>query len=120
MISYQNCIFYSFHSEYRFGEELKDPDVEPIRKQKSKWKDTLDVRCGKGKRWDPPEVTGCVDPRGCSFPPLSTFQIYAEYDGGGTSVKNDRRREFNLKEEGKIEEIEVGTTFWYICQDGKS
>ena len=65
------------------------------------------------------DVQGCVDPRGCSFPPLSTAQIYGEYDGGGTDIYNDRRREFNLRAENKIMEIEVGTTFWYMCNDRK-
>ena len=79
----------------------------------------MEVKCGYGKKWEPAEVEGCVDPRGCSFPPLSTKEIYGEYDGGGTSVRSDRRREYNLREEEKIEEIEVGTTFWYMCSDRK-
>lgn len=121
MKTFSSCYyFFAYLLEYRFGEPLLDPDIEPIKKQKSRWKDTLEVKCGYGKKWEPPEVEGCVDPRGCTFPPLSTISIYAEYDGGGTSVRNDRSREFNLKEEGKIEEIEVGTDFWYQCNDGYS
>ena len=117
--------------EYRFGKPLKDPDIEPIKKQKSRWKDTLEVKCGYGKKWvvvgcescaeecGGCDVQGCVDPRGCTFPPLSTATIYGEYDGGGTSIANDRRREYNLMLQKKIEEIEVGTTFWYVCSDRK-
>ena len=124
-------ILYLYFKEYRFGKPLKDPDDEPIKKQKSKWKDTLEVKCGYGKKWvvvgcetcDPScggcEVDGCVDPRGCTFPPLSSANVYGEYDGGGTSISSDRRREFNLRAEKKIEEIEVGTTFWYMCNDRK-
>ena len=118
--------------EYRFGKPLKDPEVEPIKKQKSKWKDTLEVKCGYGKKWvvvgcetceaecGGCEVQGCVDPRGCErTPPESTAEVYGEWDGGNTPIYNDRRREFNLMAEGKITEIEVGTTFWYMCNDRK-
>ena len=114
-----HSLFVTYFIEYRFGEPLVDPDIEPIKKQKSRWKSTLDVKCGYGKKWEPPHVEGCVDPRGCTFPPSSNQHVYAEYDGGGTSVMADRRREFNLRAEGKIEEIEVGTQFWYMCNDGK-
>ena len=112
-------LLFTYFIEYRFGELLVDPDIEPIRKQKGRWKDTLEVKCGYGKKWEPSEVKGCVDPRGCDFPPGSSSQVYAEYDGGGTTVSADRRREFNLRAEGKIEEIEVGTQFWYMCHDGE-
>merc|ERR1719322_2110608 len=63
------------------------------------------------------DVEGCVDPRGCTEPPKSTDKIYGEYDGGGSPVPSDRRREYNLFQEKKIEEFEVGTTFWYMCSD---
>ena len=91
----------------------------------------MDVKCGYGKKWvvigcetcdescGGCEVDGCVDPRGCSEPPKSTVQIYGEYDGGGSPVPSDRRREYNLFQEKKIEEFEVGTTFWYMCSDRK-
>ena len=117
--------------EYRFGKPLKDPEEEPIRKQKSKWRDTLDVKCGYGKKWvvvgcescdescGGCDVEGCVDPRGCIEPPKSNLKIYGEYDGGGSPVPSDRRREYNLYQEKKIEEFEVGTNFWYMCSDRK-
>jgi hypothetical protein len=90
------------------------------------------VKCGYGKKWvvvgcetceaecGGCDVQGCVDPRGCERkPPESTAQVYGEWDGGNSPIYNDRRREFNLMEEGKITEIEVGTTFWYMCSDRK-
>jgi hypothetical protein len=90
------------------------------------------VKCGYGKKWvvvgcetceaecGGCDVQGCVDPRGCERkPPASTAQVYGEWDGGNSPIYNDRRREFNLMEEGKITEIEVGTTFWYMCSDRK-
>ena len=116
--------------EYRFGKPLKDPEEEPIRKQKSKWRDTMEVKCGYGKKWVAVgcesceescggcDVEGCVDPRGCTEPPKSNLKIYGEYDGGGSPVPSDRRREYNLFQEKKIEEFEVGTKFWYMCSDG--
>ena len=64
-------------------------------------------------------VPGCVDPRGCPFPPTSTNAIYGEFDGGGTLDKYARRIEFNQMIEKQIDEIEVGTSFWYMCRDGE-
>ena len=37
--------------------------------EKEDWKDTFDVECGWENKWNPPEVYGCVDIRGCSEPP---------------------------------------------------
>ena len=51
---------------YRFPEPL-DPSLTTEQREvaKESWKGTLEVKCGWGKQWDPPEVQGCVDPRGC-------------------------------------------------------
>ena len=48
-------------------------------------------------------------------------------EGGGVEVQGFRRkvvwknpdREYNLFQEKKIEEFEVGTEFWYMCSDRK-
>ena len=37
--------------------------------EKEDWKDSFDVKCGWENKWNPPEVYGCVDIRGCSEPP---------------------------------------------------
>ena len=37
--------------------------------KKEDWKDSFDVECGWENKWNPPEVYGCVDIRGCSEPP---------------------------------------------------
>ena len=37
--------------------------------EKEDWKDSLDIKCGWENKWNPPEVYGCVDIRGCSEPP---------------------------------------------------
>ena len=73
MVSY-NIMFYVV---YRFPEDL-DPEFTTKQREdaKEKWSDTLEVKCGWGKRWiwektvDGVEkfgvnVPGCVDPRGC-------------------------------------------------------
>ena len=44
--------------------------------EKEDWKDSLDIECGWENKWNPPEVYGCVDIRGCSEPPpryISSF-----------------------------------------------
>ena len=67
---------------------------------KSKWSPTLDVVCGWGKSWDPPTVIGCVDPRGCPLPPLSTDIIWGSYD------------------DSVIKSLDVGASYWYSCRTG--
>ena len=49
------------NSEYRFPQYDGTP--------KEQWIDTLDTKCGWANTWDPPEILGCVDPRGCHEPP---------------------------------------------------
>ena len=59
------------------------------------------MRCGWGKVWDPPTVTGCIDPRGCPVPPTSTSTIYSSYDTDSTKL------------------LDVGTKYWYSCNAGE-
>ena len=48
------------NSDYRFRQE----GIE-----KQDWRDSIDVECGWENKWDPPEIYGCVDIRGCTEPP---------------------------------------------------
>ena len=65
---------------------------------KSEWVNTLDVRCGWDKKWDPPTVKGCVDPRGCQPPPSWNELIYGSY------------------EDAVVKNLDVGTSYWYSCR----
>ena len=58
---------YIFNLVYRFPEELS-PDLTTAEREEAKttWKSELDVKCGWGKKWEPDNVPGCVDPRGCT------------------------------------------------------
>ena len=38
---------------------------------KEDWKDNMDVVCGWENKWDPPQIIGCVDIRGCPEPPAT-------------------------------------------------
>ena len=41
---------------------------------------TQDVVCGWENQWDPPELAGCVDPRGCKLPPPRNDRIWGSYE----------------------------------------
>ena len=58
---------YICNAVYRFPEELS-PDLTTAEREEAKttWKSELDVKCGWGKTWEPDNVPGCVDPRGCT------------------------------------------------------
>ena len=58
---------YICNAVYRFPEELS-PDLTTAEREEAKttWKSELDVKCGWGKKWEPDNVPGCVDPRGCT------------------------------------------------------
>ena len=65
--------------------------------EKEDWKDSFDVECGWENKWNPPEVYGCVDIRGCSEPPpryihIKNFFLVFRYD----RLKNDPIWEFHL------------------------
>ena len=67
---------------------------------KKDWISTLEVKCGWANHWEPPNVYGCVDPRGCEPPPPRTERIWGSYEDTFGST-------------------EVGNTYWYECRDGK-
>ena len=79
------------NSVYRFAKNDGTP--------KKDWKDTLDAVCGWENTWDPPEIAGCVDPRGCKVPPARNDRIWGSYEDTYGS-------------------LEVGNTYWYSCRDG--
>ena len=70
-------------------------------KNKTDWSQTMTVKCGWNKKWDPPSVPDCVDPRICLPPPPRTERIYGSYE-------ND-----------PVKSLEVGATYWYACRNGK-
>ena len=78
-------------SIYRFPQNDGTP--------KKDWKDTLEVVCGWENQWNPSEVFGCIDPRGCKPPPPRNNIIYGSYEDTYGS-------------------LEVGSVYWYICRDG--
>ena len=60
----------------------------------------MQVKCGWAKQWDPPNVPGCVDPRGCAPPPPRNDEIWGSY------------------EESATKNLDVGSTYWYSCRSG--
>lgn len=69
-------------------------------KPKEEWRNTLEVRCGWAKQWDPPEVPECVINRGCSMPPHSNDIIYGSFDSDS------------------LKSLDVGAHYWYSCRSG--
>ena len=67
---------------------------------KLEWEDTLNVKCGWGKEWEPAIADGCVDPRGCQPPPPRTSIIWGSFEDSDTKV------------------LDVGTSYWYSCRLG--
>ena len=67
---------------------------------KEDWLSTLDVKCGWANQWDPPNVYGCVDPRGCEAPPERTNRVWGSY-------------------EDTYGPTEVGDMYWYECREGQ-
>ena len=63
----------------------------------------LDVACGWENQWDPPEVSGCVDPRGCKLPPPRNSRIWGSYE----DLHKDRENP-----------LDVGNVYWYSCRTG--
>ena len=61
----------------------------------------MEVKCGWGKQWDPPEVPKCVDPRDCPKPPARNDRIWGSYEDDGPST-------------------EIGSVYWYECREGKA
>ena len=80
------------NSEYRFPQHDGTP--------KEEWKESIDVVCGWNNKWEPSEITGCVDPRGCKEPPGKTDLIWM------APYKDD------------YGPLEVGKTYWYECRYG--
>ena len=76
---------------YRFPDDLVP---------KSSWSSTFQVNCGWGKTWNPPLVTGCVDPRGCIAPPSKTAEIWGSFEDSPTKL------------------LDVGVSYWYSCRAG--
>jgi len=68
---------------------------------KEDWTDSLDVVCGWDSKWNPQEVYGCVDPRGCKEPPITNERIWKGQYGGGD-----------------FGPLDVGKTYWYECRKG--
>ena len=64
---------------------------------KLEWEDTLNVKCGWGKEWEPAIADGCVDPRGCQPPPPRTSTIWGSFEDSDAKV------------------LDVGTSYWYSC-----
>ena len=59
--------------------------------------------CGWENQWDPPELAGCVDPRGCKLPPPRNNRIWGSYE-------DDYKKRENP--------LDVGNVYWYQCRQG--
>lgn len=91
--------------KYQDGEKVTyvcESDIYkfPLEKvEKSNWQPTFDVECGWANQWNPPIVTGCVDPRGCQAPPNRTSRVWGSYEDTYGST-------------------DVGMMYWYECRKG--
>ena len=78
---------------------LDDGFVNKEKPQKE-WVNKMSVRCGKGKKWDPPSVPECKDKRECQEPPLRNQRIWGSFEDSHTK------------------KLSIGSTYWYTCRNG--
>ena len=64
------------------------------------WANQFTVKCGQGKKWDPPAVPECKDKRTCHEPPPRNDRIWGSFED---SVEKN---------------LAIGSTYWYTCRNG--
>ena len=90
------CFFQPFVIVYVFPE----PPVEEGGRPKEQWTGIKEIQCGWAKKWDPPMLPECTDPRGCPPPPPRNDRIWGSF------------------EDDWEKNLDVGAVYWYACRKG--